>query len=87
MDIARANGIRRKKTVSKKTGIDKTKPLARRTNPAFFSPKTDNKYRTIFSAAPLCIMQVPTMAAKAIKSPMPPAVLPKPSKLHFIAYV
>ncbi len=75
---ARARGISRKKTVSKNTGMESRNPLERRTKPARFSPHKASKARTTRSAAPLPIMQVPMMAAKATTKPMPPAVSPKP---------
>ena len=82
---ARASGISRKKTVSKKTGIDRRNPLINSTKPARFSPKIPSSQRTTRSAAPLPSMHVPMIAASATTNPIPAAVLPKPSSDQFTA--
>ena len=75
----------RKKTVSKNTGIDNTKPLINIAHAARSSPSDAMSRRTILSAAPLSIMHMPMIAAIAITKPIPPTKLPKPIIACFTA--
>jgi len=65
--------------VSKKTGIDRTKPLAISDTSHRFWPNRRTNTRTTRSAAPEAIRQSPMIAASAITTPILPAVVPNAS--------
>src|SRR3954471_6501653 len=75
----RASGARRKKTVSKNTGSDRTNAVAPSATASRFSPSTLRNPATMRSAAPLSVIAVPMMAASAMTMPMLPAVRPNAS--------
>ena len=72
-------------TVSIKTGPAKTNEHTSSAIPALLSPKTRIKQRTILSAAPLSISDMPITAAKAKVNPRLPAVVPKAVVTEVIA--
>ena len=74
--IAFANGIIKKITVSKKTGIPKKKLPVKKANGALLIPTTANKDRIMRSAAPEDNIHFPIMAAIAIKIPTLAQVFP-----------
>ena len=76
MVIALAKGIIKKITVSKKTGIPRKKLLIKKPMGAFSLPVNFSINRIIRSAAPLSSIDLPIMAAMAIRMPILVQVLP-----------